>query len=223
VLDLLEARDAVVFLSETTGPYHVAAEVRVATQAELQEIVAEVRSLAGVLDIGVLLYEHVIRSLFLGEEPPVPGLSLDDTDIAVMTELQRDGRMGFADLGRAVGLSTSACRIRVMRLIDAHVMQIGAIRRRDAGPGEIVFGVGLTLRDGGAGAIDRIRGLAGLEFIARTFGRYDLVATLAVDSLAAFAQATRLLRALPSVVTADTWIHTVVQERYEWTLDRLVR
>jgi DNA-binding Lrp family transcriptional regulator len=70
------------------------------------------------------------------------------TDIAIMTHPQRDGRLGFGELGKMVGLSTSACHTRVLRLIDANVMQIGAIRRRPETSTQIGFGIGITVRAG---------------------------------------------------------------------------
>ena len=42
---------------------------------------------------------------------------LDDTDRAIIEELQRDGRVPYTRLGQAVGLSEAAARQRVQRLI----------------------------------------------------------------------------------------------------------
>ena len=45
-----------------------------------------------------------------------PTAPLDDTDWAVLDELQRDGRLPFSELGRRVGLSPPAVAERVRRL-----------------------------------------------------------------------------------------------------------
>ncbi|WP_067814140.1 Lrp/AsnC family transcriptional regulator [Actinomadura kijaniata] len=42
--------------------------------------------------------------------------NLDDTDWAILTELQRDGRVSLTELGRRVNLSASAVTERVRRL-----------------------------------------------------------------------------------------------------------
>lgn len=42
--------------------------------------------------------------------------NIDDTDWAILTELQRDGRVSLAELGRRVNLSASAVTERVRRL-----------------------------------------------------------------------------------------------------------
>lgn len=48
---------------------------------------------------------------------------LDSYDRLILAALQRDGRMGMADLARQVGLSTSPCWRRKRRLEDEGVIQ----------------------------------------------------------------------------------------------------
>jgi Lrp/AsnC family leucine-responsive transcriptional regulator len=43
-------------------------------------------------------------------------MNLDDIDWAILDRLQRDGRMGFRELGREVGLSAPAVAARVRKL-----------------------------------------------------------------------------------------------------------
>ena len=49
--------------------------------------------------------------------------NLDNTDWKILTELQRDARLSFAELGRRVGLSSPAVQERVRRLEDAGVIE----------------------------------------------------------------------------------------------------
>lgn len=49
---------------------------------------------------------------------------MDDIDRAILRELQTDGRIPYADLGPKVGLSPSAARQRLQRLIDTRVVQV---------------------------------------------------------------------------------------------------
>lgn len=48
--------------------------------------------------------------------------SLDMTDWAILTEVQRDGRIPFTELARRVNLSASATKERVRRLEEAEVI-----------------------------------------------------------------------------------------------------
>lgn len=49
---------------------------------------------------------------------------MDDIDRAILRELQVDGRIPYADLGPKVGLSPSAARLRLQRLIDSKAVQV---------------------------------------------------------------------------------------------------
>jgi Lrp/AsnC family leucine-responsive transcriptional regulator len=49
-------------------------------------------------------------------------VALDDVDVRLLETLQRDGRMGWAALGRTVGLSASATAERVRRLEESGVI-----------------------------------------------------------------------------------------------------
>jgi len=52
-------------------------------------------------------------------------IALDKLDIAVLDELQADGRMTSAELADRIGLSPSAALRRIRRLEDAGVIAIG--------------------------------------------------------------------------------------------------
>jgi len=49
--------------------------------------------------------------------------NLDTTDWQILTELQRDARLSYAELGRRVGLSSPAVQERVHKLEDAGIIE----------------------------------------------------------------------------------------------------
>ncbi len=49
-------------------------------------------------------------------------MAIDDIDRKILTELQEDGRVSFAELGRRVGLTTPAVIERVRKLEDSGVI-----------------------------------------------------------------------------------------------------
>lgn len=57
-----------------------------------------------------------------GSSPAVDAVSL-----AIIEQLQEDGRRPYAAIGKAVGLSEAAVRQRVQKLLDQGVMQIVAV------------------------------------------------------------------------------------------------
>src|ERR1700750_3160219 len=58
---------------------------------------------------------------------PQPRGGLDDVSMAIIKELQQDGRRAYASIGKAVGLSEAAVRQRVQKLTDSGVMQVVAV------------------------------------------------------------------------------------------------
>jgi Lrp/AsnC family transcriptional regulator for asnA, asnC and gidA len=52
---------------------------------------------------------------------------LDAVSLAIVEQLQEDGRRPYAAIGKAVGLSEAAVRQRVQKLLDQGVMQIVAV------------------------------------------------------------------------------------------------
>lgn len=85
-------------------------------------------------------------------------MQLDDIDWALLDELQRDGRAGFRELGRRVGLSAPAVTARVRRLEAA-----GIIRgyRAVLDSGALGLAVLAFVRVSGAGGVE-----ADAEFMA---------------------------------------------------------
>lgn len=225
VFEELLTRNDVVFLSEVTGPQQAIVEIWAEDWETAARATRQIRAIPGVLEIQVSLYEQVIRRLRLSQDPRVPMHTFDDFDIELMALLQEDGRYTFGELSRRLGRSASACRTRVMRLLDSNAMRIGAVRARRAATSSLLAGVGITLSgsDTTAEAFEqRFVELPGIEFIARTMGTYSFIATISARSIPHFTQLVRDIRNQPGVMIVDTWVHAHIwAERYEWSLDRL--
>ncbi len=54
-------------------------------------------------------------------------VAIDEAAKQIISLLQRDGRMSYAEIGKRVSLSEAAVRQRVSKLTDAGVMQIVAV------------------------------------------------------------------------------------------------
>lgn len=225
IFEQIAAQKNVAFLSETTGEAQAVVEVWAESHADLSRTIAEVRSLSGVAGVQLTLYESVVRGLLLGEEPGLSNEDLDAFDMELLRHLQQDGRLTFGELGRLTGRSASACRSRVLRLLDARVMRVGAVRSRIA-TNAVLFGVGILVVSGsekpaGLSIEEVLLGLPGIEVLARAVGRYSLIASIAARSMSDYTAIIRGIRAHPEVALAETWIHTPVWvERYEWGLTR---
>jgi DNA-binding Lrp family transcriptional regulator len=215
--------DSPVFVSEVSGSYQIIAELHTTDLGALHRDLRRLRAFPGVVEVQVLLYERMLKSFFLGEEPGLAAPTLDEIDLEIMEQLQEDGRLGFADLGERVGLSLSSCRARVNRLIESGAMQIGAIMQRgeDTTSG-LPFGFGFGLTGDDKHLIALLETHPGCEFIARTIGRFDLVATIWFPGLADFNAFLTAARALEGVRITEQWLHVRIrQERYQYSLHRI--
>ena len=214
IIDTLERLDAPVLISAVAGAFQIVVELQLHSLTELRRQIAAIRAIAGIREINVLLYERILSSFFLGAEPATQS-QLDETDIRIVNRLLRDGRANFAEIAQAVSLSVSGCRTRVQRLLESGLVQIGAIKQRSDMTNDLLFGIGVNVRNESREAIDAILASPGLEFLACTVGRFDLLATVEFTSLRDFNLLVSHLRGLASVEYCEQWLHVrIVREQY---------
>jgi DNA-binding Lrp family transcriptional regulator len=220
VLKQLDGIESLMFISVSAGAFQIIAETGLPSMADLRQQISMIRAIKGVTDVQVLLYERLLSSFFLGEEPESFNYCFDDYDISIIAVLQQDGRASYADIADRVGLSLSGCRIRVQRLLESGVMQIGAIKQRSDMIDDLLFGIGINAHGDLLDATELLRAESGLEFMARTVGRYDIIATLSFNSLRDFNRLMSRLLSLPTVTYSEQWIHVqIVRERYDRPLE----
>ncbi|MDF0529078.1 Lrp/AsnC family transcriptional regulator [Tsukamurella sp. 8F] len=213
VAETVAGRVGITFVSLTTGPYGVTAELRVASPAQVDAAVSELRALPGVARVDTLVYLEVVRDVIgpVGR-PPAP---VDAIDLHLLELLERDGRASFVRLAAAVGLSPTAVRRRVLTMIDERVVRVGAVVRRGGGQRAHTVGVGLCVRGDSARAARDVDAVPGVTFVGRTLGTYDLLVTVHGASAGAILGVLDALRGLPDVTAVDSWSHLrVVKEGY---------
>jgi DNA-binding Lrp family transcriptional regulator len=211
-----------VFVSERTGRYQLISELHTATMSELHEEIRAIRACAGVVDVQVMVYERTLKSFFLGEEPTLADLPLDAIDLKLMELLQVDGRMGYAELAEAVDLSISGCRTRINRLTETGAMRIGLMRQRTDMTSHLTFGFGFVTQGDQEPLAKIIDSQPGVEFMARTIGRFDFVSTISFPALSGFNTFVAELRVLTGVTSLETWLHARIhKERYQHSLHRI--
>ncbi|MFF2388202.1 Lrp/AsnC family transcriptional regulator [Agromyces sp. NPDC058104] len=224
LVEAIRALDAPAFISEVSGGTQIVIEMHLADLDELRRDVTTIRSMPGVIDVDVLIYERLIHSFFLlGGEPTIGPDEIDEIDLRLMELLQLDGRLGFAELGEAVGLSLSGCRARVQRLVDSGAMRIGAIMQRDdAHDAGLMFGFGFSSVGDRDELIALLRAHPGTDFLASAIGRYELLATVVFTTVREFRELLEAVRAVTGVGVVEQWLHIRVrEERYHHSLRRI--
>ncbi|MEW2220249.1 AsnC family transcriptional regulator [Streptomyces sp. NPDC006990] len=215
VVGALCATDASVFVSAVSGAHDLVAELRVSSDRELYDALAHLRAQPRVRAVNTLLYTDVVTSVFMPQGPLRSDVHVDETDLRLIELLERDGRMPFVELAARVGMSPSAARARVSRLVTSRALHVAAVVRRGTGSGRPALGAGLNLGGDDEHVTAFLAALPGVEFVARTVGRFDLVITLGADSTTRLHHITEQLKALDEVHGLTTWAHLeVFKEHY---------
>jgi len=102
--------------------------------------------------------------------------TLDAVDRAIISELQIDGRMSYAELGPRVGMSQAAVRQRVNRLIDRGVMQVVAVTDPLSLGLSTQAMVGITVSGDVRTVAAAVADLVEAEYVLITAGRFDVLA-----------------------------------------------
>ncbi|NMD55922.1 MULTISPECIES: Lrp/AsnC family transcriptional regulator [Tsukamurella] len=200
----------VVYVSITTGRFAVAAEIRSGSGDAVDAVLARLRNLPGVARAETLAYREVIRDAAgpVGEATA----QLDAADVALLQILEGDGRASYVRLAAATGLSAAAARRRVLRLVEGSVVRIGPIVSRGS---EHAVGMGIHVRGAARDAARDVAAVAGVSFLARTVGSFDLLATVRGPSAATLAETVDAVRTQPAVGGVETWSHLrFVKESY---------
>ncbi len=143
---------------------------------------------------------------------------LDDIDRALLTALQEDGRLGYAELGQLVGLTAGGARKRVMRLEDRGTLQIvGVTNPLRLGYRSMAM-VGVVA-DGDLEVVaEALSEIENVIYVVLAAGRYDLlVEVIAEDQEALFELINRRIRPTPGVSRAETFTYYGIRtHRFGW-------
>ncbi|MFF3460730.1 Lrp/AsnC family transcriptional regulator [Streptomyces sp. NPDC002730] len=101
---------------------------------------------------------------------------MDDIDRAILRELQADGRIPYADLGPKVGLSPSAARQRLQRLIDTKVVQVVGVTDPMAMGGQAMALLAITVDGDPRAVADELSRRDEVIYAVLTAGTFDLFA-----------------------------------------------
>jgi len=132
---------------------------------------------------------------------------VEDVDRKLVELLRQDGRMSFTDLGKAVGLSTSAVHQRVRRLEEREVLLGYAARvAHDQLGAPLTAFVAITPFDASApdDIPDRLRGLPEIEACHSVAGEANYLLKVRVGTPGELEELISRIRSAASVSTRTT-------------------
>jgi Lrp/AsnC family transcriptional regulator for asnA, asnC and gidA len=143
---------------------------------------------------------------------------LDAVSLAIIEQLQEDGRRPYAAIGKAVGLSETSVRQRVQKLLDQGVMQIVAVTdpltvgfRRQAM-------VGIHVEGDVESVADALTSMAECEYVVMTAGSFDLMVEIVCEDDDHLLEViNRRIRAIPGVRSTESFVYLKLKKQtYMW-------
>lgn len=148
----------------------------------------------------------------------VTGTPLDDVSKSIIEVLQHDGRRSYASIGESVGLSETAVRQRVQRLLESGVMQIVAV----TDPVQVGFArqamVGVRVAGDPTAVAAELEKLTEVDYVVITAGSLDLlVEVVCEDDEHLLDLVARRIRACDGVISTETFVYLKLhRQRYDW-------
>lgn len=211
VADALRPLTDVVFLSAVGGAPDLVVEVRAREAIALRGLIAHVRGMPGVTSVTTLTYDDILHGFFVPNGQRV--FTPDAVDAAIANALQRDGRASLQALAADAGVAPSTVAARMQRMLDAGVIRLGVFETRGRAARQVSMGVGIRLGRLAPSARDplfEVRELPGVEFLARTFGRFDASATVTLPTIADHFATLDRIRRLRGIESIESWLHLQV-------------
>lgn len=145
------------------------------------------------------------------------GTQIDETDRAIIEELQRDGRVPYTRLGAAVGLSEAAARQRVQRLIDAGVMQVVAVTNPLAHGKRRMAMIGVRTEGPTDDIAKTLQAMTDIDYLVVSAGSFDLMAEVVVADDGELLDLTNRIRTVKGVRSTETFIYLdLVKQTFTW-------
>jgi Lrp/AsnC family transcriptional regulator for asnA, asnC and gidA len=152
-----------------------------------------------------------------GRRPSLNGHSLDETDRAIIEQLQRDGRLPYTRLASAVGLSEAAVRQRVQRLIDTGAMQVVAVTDPLSLGLRRMALIGLRVEGDTSAVATELEAFDDIDYLVVTAGSFDVLCEVVVEDDAALLALTNRIRSVSGVRSTETFIYlSLVKQTYAW-------
>jgi Lrp/AsnC family transcriptional regulator for asnA, asnC and gidA len=149
-------------------------------------------------------------------EPPHP--HLDDVSKGIIEQLQHDGRMPYASIGKAVGLSEAAVRQRVQRLLENGVMQIVAVTN----PLQLGFArqamIGINAEGDIEPVAEVLASMPEVDYVIVTAGSFDIIVEVVCESDDHLLELlSKRIRSISGVHSTETFVYLKLHKQtYSW-------
>ena len=144
-------------------------------------------------------------------------MRLDATAKRIIELLQEDGRISYAAIAKAVGLSEAAARARVQKLLDSEIMQVVAV----TDPTQVGFTrqamIGVRTEGDPMAVGDRLAEVPEVDYVVTTAGSFDLLVEVVCEDDPHLLDVIRRVREQVGVVSSETFVYLKLnKQHYNW-------
>jgi len=145
-----------------------------------------------------------------------------DTDRKLIALLRRNARASVSDIAAEIGISRATVRARLDKLIESgEILGFTVVLKADlhGAPVQGVILIGIEGK-GTERVIAALRGMAEVQRIHTTNGRWDLIAELGAETLADLDAVLRRIRLIDGVATSETNLYLSTRQGTHKSADR---
>ena len=130
----------------------------------------------------------------------------DATDLRLIASLRRNARASLTELAATLGLTRATVRARLDRLVaNGTIAGFTLLTRADLSESPVRALMSIAIEGAGADRVaGRMLAMPAVQAVHSTTGRWDLIAELATDSLAALDATLARIRQLDGVSSSET-------------------
>ena len=201
------------FVAAVAGSYTFLVELMCGDGEELLRVLTQITSIAGVEATQTYSYLHVWKwSVGGGRTPLKAGSSdrsrrsseLDEIDLLLAAELQKDARASFSTIASSLSLRYSLVRRRVQALLNNGDVSLVTVVNRITTGTATMASVGLQTEGEVGSVAHAIAGLPEVEIAIMTTGPFDMLLEVAVASEAELGDLVERIRGIPGVKGTET-------------------
>ncbi|MER3409275.1 MAG: AsnC family transcriptional regulator [Thermoleophilia bacterium] len=143
--------------------------------------------------------------------------SLDPVDKSIIEALQKDGREPFRRIAARIGVSEATVRARYGRLRDQNILQVTGVTNPLGLGFDAMAMVGIRTAGPPEEVADEIARWDEADYVVITAGQFDLLVELVCADRRQLLDLTNRIRALPGVVSTETFLYLELWKQiYDW-------
>jgi Lrp/AsnC family transcriptional regulator for asnA, asnC and gidA len=142
---------------------------------------------------------------------------VDAVDQGISQALQRNGRESFRRIAAVLGVSEATIRARYARLRDDNILQVTGVTNPLGLGFEAQAMVGVRTAGPPERVADEVAQWDEAEYVVVTAGQFDVLVELVCRDQRALLDATNRIRALPDVITTESFLYLELwKQLYDW-------